>query len=169
MVHPRVEQLRFTRAEWQRGLAGLSEEDAVRRLLPMNSISWMAGHLAWHERLIWLRRAQGLRVEAGLDLVATGKPASTPPLAEMQAVWRRVVDAADIYLDGLTTADLEVPAAHDPREVAPALGTQLMLITYHYWSHIGEASAVRQMMGHEDLAEWVGDLHGTAPYRREPA
>jgi hypothetical protein len=169
MVHPRVEQLRFTRGEWQRGLAGLSEEDAVRRLLPMNSISWMAGHLAWHERLIWLRRAQGLRVEPSLDAVATGKPASTPPLAEMQAAWRRVVDAADLYLDCLTTTDLEVPPAHDRREIAPTLGTQLMLITYHYWSHIGEASAVRQILGHVDLAEWVGDLHGTAPYRREPA
>ena len=169
MAHPRVEQLRFTRAEWQRGLAGLSEEDAIRRLLPMNSISWMAGHLAWHERLIWLRRAQGLEVEPALDLVATGQPASTPALAEMQASWRRVVDAADLYLEGLSTADLEQPPAFDTRDVVPVLGTQLMLITYHYWSHIGEASAVRQMLGHTDLAEWVGDLNGQAPYRREPA
>jgi len=68
MAHPRVEQLRFARAEWQRGLTGLSEEDAVRRLLPMNSISWMAAHMAWHERLIWLQRAQGLSVEPTLDL-----------------------------------------------------------------------------------------------------
>ena len=135
----------------------------------MNSISWMAGHMAWHERLIWLRRAQGLRVEPALDLVATGKPASTPALAEMQASWRRVVDAADVYLEGLTTADLELPPAFDTRDVVPVLGTQVMLITYHYWSHIGEASAVRQMLGHTDLAEWVGDLNGQAPYRREPA
>ena len=169
MAHPRVEQLRFARTEWQRGLAGLSEEDAVRRLLPMNSISWMAGHMAWHERLVWLRRAQGLRVEPVLDLVATRKPASTPALADMQASWRRVVDAADVYLEGLTTADLELPPAFDTRDVVPVLGTQVMLITYHYWSHIGEASAVRQMLGHTDLAEWVGDLNGQAPYRREPA
>ena len=167
MAHPRVEQLRFARSEWQRGLVGLSEEDAIRRLLPMNSISWMAGHLAWHERLIWLRRAQGLKVEPMLDAVATGKPASTPPLAEMQAAWTRVVAAADEYLDRLTTADLERPPAFDTRDPAPVIGTQLQLIAYHYWSHIGEASAVRQILGHTDLPEWVGDLHGQAPYRRE--
>ncbi len=167
MAHPRVEQLRFARSEWQRGLVGLSEEDAVRRLLPMNSISWMAGHLAWHERLIWLRRAQGLKVEPVLDLVATGKPASTPPLAEMQAAWARVVAAADEYLDGLTTADLGQPLAFDTRDVRPTNGTQLQTIAYHYWSHIGEASAVRQMLGHTDLPEWVGDIHGQAPYRPE--
>ena len=36
-----------------------------------------------------------------------------------------------------------------------------MLITYHYWSHIGEASAIRQMLGHPDLPQWVGDLTGS--------
>jgi len=47
MAHPLVVQLRFTRGEWQRSLEGVSEEDAVRRLAPMNSISWDGGHLAW--------------------------------------------------------------------------------------------------------------------------
>ena len=70
MAHPRVDQLRFARSEWKRGLRGLSEEDAQRRLLPMNSISWMVGHLAWHERLVWAERGQGLRVEPLLDLGA---------------------------------------------------------------------------------------------------
>ena len=55
MAHPRVEQFRFARAEWVRGLRGLSEEDGLRRLEPMNSISWMVGHLAWHERLLFAR------------------------------------------------------------------------------------------------------------------
>ena len=167
MAHPRVEQLRFARSEWQRGLVGLSEEDAIRRLLPMNSISWMAGHMAWHERLIWLRRAQDLKVEPVLDPLATGRPASTPPLADMQAAWERVVAAADEYLDRLTTTDLERPLAYDNRDVRPLIGTQLQTITYHYWSHIGEASAVRQILGHTDLPEWVGDIGRLAPYRRE--
>jgi hypothetical protein len=30
-------------------MEGVSEEDAQRRLLPMNSLSWMVGHLAWQE------------------------------------------------------------------------------------------------------------------------
>ena len=168
MAHPRVDQLRFARAEWRRGLRGLDAEDGRRRLEPMNSISWMVGHLAWHERLIWLERAQGLRVEPVLDAVATGEPATTPDLAEMWAVWRRVVERADAFLDTLTTTDLERPLPHDTRREPPIAGTQIQRITYHYWSHIGEASAVRQMMGHRGLAQFVGDIDSVAPYRREP-
>lgn len=168
MAHPRVDQLRFARAEWRRGLRGLVADDARRRLEPMNSVSWMVGHLAWHERLIWLERAQGLRVEPVLDAVATGEPATTPDLAEMWAAWRRVVKRADALLDTLTTADLERPLAHDSRREPPIVGTQLQRITYHYWSHIGEASAVRQILGHRGLAQFVGDIDSVAPFRREP-
>ena len=53
----------------------------------MNSISWMVGHLAWHERLVWIERGQGLTVEPILDAVANGAPASTPALDEMWAAW----------------------------------------------------------------------------------
>ena len=51
----------------------------------MNSISWMVGHLAWHERLVSMERGQGLRSEPVLDMVASGLPASTPALADMWA------------------------------------------------------------------------------------
>jgi hypothetical protein len=167
MPHPRVEQLRFARSEWVRGLRGLSEADAQRRLEPMNSISWMVGHLAWHERLISMERGQGLRVEPILDTVANGAPASTPSLKAMWAAWRWVTEAADLYLDTLTTDDLLIPLPHDGRADPPAAGSQLQRITYHYWSHIGEASAVRQILGHRRLAQFVGDMESHAPYRRE--
>jgi hypothetical protein len=169
MAHPRVEQLRFARAEWVRGLRGLSDEDARRRLEPMNAISWMIGHLAWHERLVWLERGQGLRVEPMLDAVANGQPASTPVLADMWAAWRRTTAAADAYLDTLTTDDLVVPLPHDTRTEAPAAGSQLQRITYHYWTHIGEASAIRQILGHSRLAQFVGAIERDAPYRPEDA
>ena len=133
----------------------------------MNSISWMVGHLAWHERLIWLERAQGRRVEPILDSVASGRPATTPTLAAMSAAWRRVVKEADIFLDTLATADLESTLAHDARREPATAGNQLQRITYHYWSHIGEASAVRQILGHRGLAQFVGDIDSVAPYRRE--
>ena len=168
MAHPRVEQLRFARLEWRRGLHGLGAAEARRRLEPMNSISWMVGHLAWHERLIWLDRAQGLQVEPILDPLASGEPATTPDLAPMWATWRRVVKLADLYLDTLSSADLERGLPHDARRNAPTAGSQLQRITYHYWSHIGEASAIRQIMGHPDLAQFVGDIDSVAPYRREP-
>ena len=46
MPHPLVDQLRFARSEFLRGLEGLTKEDAARRVLPANCISWNVGHLA---------------------------------------------------------------------------------------------------------------------------
>jgi hypothetical protein len=167
VAHPRIDQLRFARAEWLRGLEGLSEADAAVRLEPMNSISWMVGHMAWHERECWFRRARGLRVEPILDAFATGQAATVPSFAEMQAAWERIVASADPFLDPLTTADLERRPGHDPRPDPPIVGSQVQYVTYHYWSHIGEVSAVRQILGHTGLAEYVGDLPPEARYRRE--
>ena len=42
MTHPLVLQLRFTRAEFARGLKGVTAEEALRHFGPMNCISWMA-------------------------------------------------------------------------------------------------------------------------------
>lgn len=169
MAHPRVDQLRFARSEFQRGLAGVTAEDAIRRLEPMNSISWMVGHLAWHERLVWAVRGQGLTIEPILDAAANGKPASTPELAEMWAAWERVTAIADPFLDALTSSELTVALPHDDRDAAPTAGDQLQRITYHYWSHIGESSAIRQLLGHPDLPQFVGPIERLAPYRREEA
>ena len=58
--HPLVLQLRFTRAEFLRGVRGVPAEDARRRLGPMNSLGWNVGHLAWQEQRYFLTRAQGI-------------------------------------------------------------------------------------------------------------
>jgi hypothetical protein len=29
---------------------------------------------------------------------------------------------------------------------------------YHYWFHTGEAHAIRQLLGHPDLPQFVGDM-----------
>src|SRR5512139_2357841 len=103
MSHPLVDQLRFARSEFQRGLQGLSEEDAVRRLLPMNCISWDVGHLAWQEQRYWLYRAQGrLPYPRLVTEFAYGSPMSTPSLEEMLGIWRAVTEAADPFLDSLS-------------------------------------------------------------------
>ena len=103
MNHPLVSQLRFARSEFLRCLDGLSDEDARKRLLPMNCISWMIGHVANQEHFYWCAMGQGKFVAPGLnDLVGFGKPASTPSLDEMWAVWRRVTETADFYLDAIT-------------------------------------------------------------------
>ena len=35
-----------------------------------------------------------------------------------------------------------------------------------YWFHLGEAHAIRQMLGHRDLPQFVGDMSGVG-YRPE--
>jgi hypothetical protein len=166
MAHPLIEQLRFARSEFWRGLEGISDDDAERRLRPMNSIAWMVGHLAWQERLYWLRRAQGLDGPPELDVVASGAPATTPAMADMRRLWTEVVTIGDPYLDSLAPPDLDRHVDGDEGHPTRAQGTLLLRMIYHYWSHTGEASAVRQMLGHQDLPEFVGDIEDLAPYRK---
>ena len=59
MTHPLVDQFRFTRREWRRGLDGLTEDEGARHFAAMNCISWIVGHLTWHEQRIFLFRPQG--------------------------------------------------------------------------------------------------------------
>jgi hypothetical protein len=168
VAHPLVDQLRFTRAEWSRALEGVGEADGRRRLEPMNSISWMVGHMAWHEQLCWIVRPGQPPPAPELDeLVGNGKPPSTPPLAEMRAAWAAVVAASDLFLDRLTSETLASYPLVGGRPSRQSWGTLVQRVTYHYWFHIGEVLAARQLLGHRSLPEFVGDLHVQAPYRGE--
>jgi uncharacterized damage-inducible protein DinB len=167
MAHPLVDQLRFARGEFERCLEGVSDADARRRLEPMNCISWIVGHLANQEHRYWVTLAQGQDLAPGLnDLVGYGKPASTPPLDEMRDVWCRVTAAADAYLDTLMPDLLQTHFEWQGQPVGESVGTLLLRNIYHYWFHTGEAHAVRQMLGHTDLPQFVGDM-SQAVYRPE--
>lgn len=164
-IHPMVTQLRFARSEFVRCLEGVSAEDAVRRLMPMNCISWMVGHLASQEQAWWAFVAQGCLVVPGLhELVGFGKPASTPPLADMWSAWRAITQAADTYLDTLTPEALLTHLDYKGVPRPENVGTMLYRNIYHYWFHTGEAHAIRQMLGHPDLPQFVGDM-SQAAYR----
>ena len=168
MPHALIAQYRFTRAEWLRGLTGLSEEDAARRFGPMNSISWTVGHLAWHEQSYWLERAQDIVLFPILNqLFAYGAPMSTPSLNEMLTIWQAVTPATDDFLDGLTTETLQGLLLRKGKPTRQSIGSALHRITYHYWYHIGEIQAIHQMLAHTDLPEYVGEIEIEAPYRPE--
>ena len=166
-VHPLVTQLRFARGEFVRCLEGVSAEDAVRRLMPLNCISWIVGHMANQEQAYWLFVAQGRVVVPGLrELVGYGKPASTPPLQEMWDAWHTITQSADPFLDALTTERLLAFLEYKGKPVDESTGTLLRRCTYHYWYHTGEAHAIRDMLGHTGLPEFVGDM-SQAIYRPE--
>jgi hypothetical protein len=168
VVHPLAEQIGFTRAEWLRGLERVSDEDAARHFGPMNCISWIVGHLAWQEQRYFLARAQGKVLFPELnDRYAYGAPMSSPALSDTLRTWHQVTQASQPYFDTLTTQSLEQELPLDGKPVGQSIGSAMRRMTYHYWYHLGEIQAIRQMLGHTGLPEYVGDIETLAPYRSE--
>ena len=168
MAHLLVDQLRFSRSEWMRALRGLTEDDANRHFGQMNSIGWIVGHLAWHEQRICLQRARGkLPVPALNAEFFSGAPMSTPSLKAMRAAWNKVTKESEPYLDSLKTRDLMRDLPRDGKPTGQTLGDAMRRMTFHYWFHIGEILAIRQMLGQKGLPEYVGNLEAMAPYRPE--
>jgi uncharacterized damage-inducible protein DinB len=167
--HPLVRQLRFTRGEFKRSVKAVPEDDAQRRVGPMNSISWNVGHLAWQEQSYFLNYGQRQMLLPHVERqFATGSPASTPPLREMVAAWESITRAADPWLDTLTVADLQRPfTRHDGQPGKRTFGSLLQRVIYHYWYHLGENMAIRQLLGHSRVPQFVGRIDEQAPYVAE--
>ena len=115
----------------------------------MNCISWIIGHLAYQENSYWVLGGQNKEIAPGLyEMVGYGQPASTPPLDEMWEVWNMVTKASDDYLDLITPEILETHLEWRGRQFQENVGTLLLRNIYHYWFHLGEAHAIRQLLGH---------------------
>ena len=80
----------------------------------------------------------------------------------MWNTWRTVTAAADAYLDTLTPELLLTHFEREGKPVAESVGTMLLRNLYHYWFHNGEAYAIRQMLGHIGLPDFVGDMSAAA-------
>ncbi len=168
MAHLLVDQLRFSRSEWLRALRGVTEDDANRHFGQMNSIGWIVGHLAWHEQRICLQRTRGALVAPELNAeFFSGAPMTTPSLKTTRAAWNKVTKASEPYLDSLKSRDLVRDLPRDGKPSGQTLGDAIRRMTFHYWFHIGEILAIRQMLGQKRLPEYVGNLEAMAPYRLE--
>ncbi len=168
MPHSLVSQLRFTRSEFMRGIKGVSDEDARKRLMPMNCISWNIGHLAWQEQRYFLHLGQGKMPFPEIQKsFVSGGPASTPPLKHVLEAWEAITTAADPWLDTLTSAKLGQEVVSDGKRLGRIYGNLLQRVIYHYWYHIGENLAIRQGLGHRHLPQFVGNIDDQAPYRAD--
>ena len=166
MALPLVDQLRFARSEFRRGLAGITDEEARTRLLPMNCISWNIGHLAAQEQRYWLLYAQGSLLLSEVDeAFRTGSPPSTPALDEAWSAWEMITAAADPWLDAVTAETLLSRVTREGKQTDITFGSMLMRVIYHYWYHTGENAAIRQQLGHTNLPDFVGNIDKEAPYR----
>jgi len=168
MTHPLIDQLRFTRSEFMRGVKGITNEDARKQLMPMNCISWNIGHLAWQEQRYFLLFGQGKLLFPDIhETFAYGAPASKPPLKEVLSAWKKITSAADPWLDKLTTTKMEKHPIVNGKPLERSIGNLILRTIYHYWYHTGENLAVRQKLGHKNLPQFVGDIDSKAPYRPE--
>lgn len=82
----------------------------------------------------------------------------------MWAAWQQVTELVDPFLDTLTTEHLATIVHTDGQGVIYTPGVVLQRIIYHYWYHLGENLAIRQMLGHTNLPEFVAEIEREAPY-----
>jgi hypothetical protein len=158
-MHQLVELQHLTRKEFLRGLEGVSCDDARRRLEPMNCISWIIGHMACQEHGYFVAWPQGRNRDPEYAAFGFGSAPSQPPLEEAMALWRATCEAADECLHAADEESLTRPVvAPDPAVERENLGTRIVRNIFHYWSHIGEISAIRQTLGHERPPQFV-DMH----------
>jgi hypothetical protein len=159
---------RFAIAEFERGLEGVTEAEALVCLEKaggsrMNAISWTAGHVAthWHWAAFLLADAP-LPIDARSFFGANADP--TPrPFGEMRALLASASAGAAGWLPALTDERLS-----STRDVGPQssenLGTQFMRAVLHTWFHTGEINAIRQLLGHGEI-DYVGQMAGNLEWR----
>ena len=159
MTHPLVTQLHFARSEFIRCMDGVLPEEALIRKESMNCLSWIVGHLASQEQHLWVEIPQGREIDPGLrQRFGFQRPASTPSWEQMWASWRAITLAADEFLGELTDEGLAEHLLWGGEPRRESVGTSLLRNIYHYWFHLGEAHAIRQILGHTDMPDFVGNM-----------
>ncbi len=153
------ELARFALSEFERGLQGLTDEEARTRVTKAdgtqtNAISWTVGHIAGH----WLSRPSRLqRFAPGTD------DPTPPPLAEAL----KLLDESKASIAGIARADEALLSSKPGGGLGEeSLGTALMRAVLHTWFHAGEINAVRQMLGQPAIA-FVGPMVGKLEWRSE--
>jgi hypothetical protein len=78
---------------------------------------------------------------------------------------KQITAAADAWLEEQTTESLLLPITRaDGQPGQRIFGSLLQRTIYHYWYHLGENLAIRQLLGHTRLPQFVGDIDGKAPF-----
>jgi hypothetical protein len=70
----------------------------------------------------------------------------------------QIAEKADEYLLTITSNSLRSYLQKQGEELSEDLGTTLLSNIYHYWFHLGESHAIRQVLGHTNLPQYVGNM-----------
>ncbi len=149
-----TELAQVTVAEFRRGLEGLTADEALVRHpkadgTTMNAASWIVAHIADH----WANaQAFALGREAGI--LGPSRDGTPPTLDDALAG----LEAATSDLGWIVAAgDVRMSRPHEGRPYSA--GTFLMRAVMHTWFHCGEINAIRQLLGHPEIA-FVGPFDG---------
>ena len=156
-MHPLAQMHDITKMEFSRSLVGLSDEDARKRIEPMNCIGWIIGHVSLQQHLLFVAWANGKGMEPQYDAFDWGRPSSEPSLEEVAALWRASCDDADVWFEA-ATEDSMLQTFPGAVKLGENAGTLVARNIFHTWCHLGEISAIRQILGHRS-PEFV-DMHG---------
>ena len=164
-----LELARFALSEFERGLEGVTDEEARKRMTKadgteMNAVTWTIGHIAGH----WLSVAAYANHEERPSRVVRflGSHADPTPLLLTDAL--KLLDDAKKSIEWLGSADDSLLSSSPAgfflsRE---SVGTNVMRVVLHTCFHTGEINAVRQLLGHAEIL-FVGKLIGNLEWRSE--
>ena len=146
-MHVLSEMVKLSRTEFERNLTGLSDEDARKRLEPMNCISWIIAHVANQHHAFFIALPGGRKVEERYRIYGFGNQPAQPPLEEALALWQEACRDSDAWLESATDEDMmTVPEGMRNGE---NMGTLMVRCIFHTWDHLGEISSIRQIFGHK--------------------
>ena len=157
-MHTLVQMYYLTRKEFERNLRGLTDEDARKRIEPMNCISWIIAHVANQQHAFFVDWPQGKERDPRYRPYGYGSPASQPTLEEALSLWRDACQEADAWLQAATSEYLQKKSSNSPE--GESWGTLIVRCTFHTWCHLGEISSIRQILGHKP-PQFV-NMHGWA-------
>ena len=146
-MHTLVQMHYLTRKEFERNLVGLTDEDARKRIEPMNCISWIIAHVACQYQAFFVDWPQGKVTDSRYLAYGYGSPASQPPLEEAMTLWRDACQEADAWMQAATKESLQERGTLTSPE-NENWGALLVRSIFHTWCHLGEISSIRQILGH---------------------
>ena len=160
-MHTLVHMYHLARKEFERNLKELTDEDARKRIEPMNCISWIVAHVAHQQHVFSVAWPQGNQADRRYRPYGTGVPPSQPSLAEAITLWRDACEEADVWLNAATKDSLQRQGVLTSPEQENG-GTLIARCIFHTWCHLGEISSIRQILGHQppefvNMYDWSYD------------
>lgn len=159
---------RFTFSEFERGFAGLTEEEARKRIeksdgSQMNAATWTVKHIS----VPWLfahTLGTGAPMPSGMrDYFGAGADPTPPSVDDAFALFEQAKSSTEGWLPGATDELLSTKREGGPMP-NENIGTLYLRAVLHSWFHIGEINATRQLLGHPAIP-FVGQLSDNLEWR----